>query len=203
MFCTSQLPAFTHVTNQNDPVTVVPPQFLSFEHPQGEAHITAVDATSGTATIEQCPGQENDVSNSPPSSASSSLTRYPRSIARRATRSWMYLSLTISALTSTASPSAARRAPLQAENMLIDVHGPGRSVFAFEEAVYSFLFGIMGEKNKEWCMFERYILSACDLECHLCECKYAGGRHCAKSLFQPAFRHHAAQLAYTKCYNQF
>ncbi|OBZ74011.1 putative feruloyl esterase A [Grifola frondosa] len=53
------LPNFTHVTNQDDPVPNVPPQFLSFQHPQGEAHITAVDSSSGDATMVDCPGQEN------------------------------------------------------------------------------------------------------------------------------------------------
>lgn len=55
-----QLPTFMHVTNQNDPVPTVPPQSLSFEHPQGEIHVTSVDS-SGNATLEACPGQENSV----------------------------------------------------------------------------------------------------------------------------------------------
>ncbi|KAH9859057.1 alpha/beta-hydrolase [Lenzites betulinus] len=53
------IPDFIHVTNQNDPVPNVPPHDLSFEHPSGEVHITSVDATSGDATMEACPGQEN------------------------------------------------------------------------------------------------------------------------------------------------
>ncbi|KAH9851329.1 alpha/beta-hydrolase [Lenzites betulinus] len=51
--------AFTHVTNQNDPVPRVPPQFLSFQQPSNEVHITAVDSSGQTATAEACPGQEN------------------------------------------------------------------------------------------------------------------------------------------------
>lgn len=38
----------------------VPPQFLSFVHPAGEAHITTVSASTGNATMVQCPGQENE-----------------------------------------------------------------------------------------------------------------------------------------------
>ncbi|PSR74465.1 hypothetical protein PHLCEN_2v9812 [Hermanssonia centrifuga] len=54
----SMISDFTHVTNQDDPVPTVPPRFLSFQHPQGEIHITKVDS-SGAATLEACPGQEN------------------------------------------------------------------------------------------------------------------------------------------------
>ncbi|GJE84676.1 lipase family protein [Phanerochaete sordida] len=53
------LPSFSHVTNQHDPVPDVPPRFLSFQHPAGELHITAVDAAGATATMVECPGQEN------------------------------------------------------------------------------------------------------------------------------------------------
>ncbi|KAI0941021.1 hypothetical protein AcV7_003241 [Taiwanofungus camphoratus] len=56
----SMFPDFTHVTNQDDPVPRVPPQFLSYQHPSGEAHITAVDSSTGDATMVQCPGQENE-----------------------------------------------------------------------------------------------------------------------------------------------
>ncbi|KAI0645946.1 alpha/beta-hydrolase [Trametes meyenii] len=55
----SLIPNFIHVTNQNDPVPNVPPHALSFEHPSGEIHITAVDDKSGDATMVACPGQEN------------------------------------------------------------------------------------------------------------------------------------------------
>ncbi|KAK7685856.1 hypothetical protein QCA50_011203 [Cerrena zonata] len=53
------LPSFTHVTNQEDPVPLVPPQLLSFQHPSGEVHITSVDPKSGKSTLVACPGQEN------------------------------------------------------------------------------------------------------------------------------------------------
>ncbi|KAI0701470.1 alpha/beta-hydrolase [Cytidiella melzeri] len=53
------IPSFTHVTNQNDPVPVVPPRFLAYQHPQGEVHITQV-SSAGDGTLEACPGQEND-----------------------------------------------------------------------------------------------------------------------------------------------
>lgn len=56
----SMFPTFTHVTNQEDPVPIVPPQVLNFQQPSGEAHITAVDS-SGNSAIEQCPGQENQL----------------------------------------------------------------------------------------------------------------------------------------------
>ncbi|PIL34143.1 hypothetical protein GSI_03854 [Ganoderma sinense ZZ0214-1] len=51
--------SFTHVTNQDDPVPRVPPQFLNFQHPSNEIHITSVDHSGKTATAELCPGQEN------------------------------------------------------------------------------------------------------------------------------------------------
>lgn len=59
---TYQIPNFIHVTNQNDPVPNVPPHALEFEHPSGEVHITAVDDTTGNATMVACSGQENQVS---------------------------------------------------------------------------------------------------------------------------------------------
>lgn len=52
------VPQFSHVTNQKDPVPDVPPRHLSFQHPQGEIHITAVESGE-TATMVACPGQEN------------------------------------------------------------------------------------------------------------------------------------------------
>lgn len=57
-----QMPEFAHVTNQDDPVPNVPPHVLDFQHPAGELHITSVDATSGAATMVDCPGSENQVS---------------------------------------------------------------------------------------------------------------------------------------------
>jgi len=44
----------THVSNKNDPVPTVPPRFLDFQHPSGEAHINSDDS------VVSCPGQEND-----------------------------------------------------------------------------------------------------------------------------------------------
>ena len=58
----TQIPDFTHVTNQNDPVPNVPPHALSFQHPSGELHIKTVSDSTGNATMLDCPGQENDVS---------------------------------------------------------------------------------------------------------------------------------------------
>lgn len=49
-----------HVTNQKDPVPIVPPRFLDFQHPSGEVHINAVDADGEATDIVACPGQEND-----------------------------------------------------------------------------------------------------------------------------------------------
>ncbi|KAI0642876.1 alpha/beta-hydrolase [Trametes meyenii] len=51
--------SFTYVTNQDDPVPRVPPQFLEFQHPSNEIHITSVDASGKIATALRCPGQEN------------------------------------------------------------------------------------------------------------------------------------------------
>lgn len=50
---------FTHITNQNDPVPTVPPQFLGYVHPQGEVHIAKANATGATETV-ACPGTENE-----------------------------------------------------------------------------------------------------------------------------------------------
>ena len=55
-----QFSSFAYVTNQDDPVPTVPPQDFGFQHPSGEAHITSVDSTTGQASIEACPGQENE-----------------------------------------------------------------------------------------------------------------------------------------------
>ncbi|TFK89080.1 alpha/beta-hydrolase [Polyporus arcularius HHB13444] len=56
----SMVPDFAHVTNQDDPVPNVPPQFLDFQHPPGELHVEAVDDKTGDAQVVACPGQEND-----------------------------------------------------------------------------------------------------------------------------------------------
>ncbi|KAF7305614.1 Lipase-3 domain-containing protein [Mycena chlorophos] len=46
--------SFAYMTNQQDPVPIVPPEFLGFQHPAGEVHITDpnVDMLS-------CPGRDN------------------------------------------------------------------------------------------------------------------------------------------------
>jgi len=44
----------THITNKNDPVPTVPPQFLDFQHPSGEVHINTDNS------VISCPGQENE-----------------------------------------------------------------------------------------------------------------------------------------------
>ncbi|KAF7337362.1 Lipase-3 domain-containing protein [Mycena sanguinolenta] len=46
----------TFMTNQNDPVPVVPPKFLGFQHSSGEVHI--VDDTQQNFVA--CPGQDNE-----------------------------------------------------------------------------------------------------------------------------------------------
>ena len=39
----------------------VPPHALAFQHPSGEIHITGVSSDGNDATMEACPGQENQV----------------------------------------------------------------------------------------------------------------------------------------------
>jgi len=53
------IPGLTRVTNQHDIVPIVPPRVLEYEQVSGEIHITAVNSTSGAATLVACPGQEN------------------------------------------------------------------------------------------------------------------------------------------------
>ena len=55
-----QFPAFTHVSNQEDPVPQLPPHVLSYQHPEGEVHVESVNS-AGVATMVACPGQENEV----------------------------------------------------------------------------------------------------------------------------------------------
>ena len=100
----------------------VPPQALQYQHPSGERHIKSVDATTGNATMVDCPGQENEVRvlppTLPPSPAPNFLAR-PRAdgvdracrTARTGTRSSTCRSRTTSGRTLRASRSAARRAP--------------------------------------------------------------------------------------------
>ncbi|KAF8210022.1 Alpha/Beta hydrolase protein [Mycena galopus ATCC 62051] len=50
----------TYMTNQHDPVPLVPPQALGFQHPTGEAHIISLSTNaSAAANIVACPGQDN------------------------------------------------------------------------------------------------------------------------------------------------
>ncbi|KAJ3797474.1 alpha/beta-hydrolase [Lentinula aff. detonsa] len=50
----------SHITNQNDPVPTVPPEFLGFVHPSNEFHITGVDSNGQATGIVACPGQDNE-----------------------------------------------------------------------------------------------------------------------------------------------
>jgi len=50
----------SHITNQNDPVPTVPPEFLGFVQPSQEFHITGVDSTGQATGIIACPGQDNE-----------------------------------------------------------------------------------------------------------------------------------------------
>ncbi|GAW07198.1 lipase class 3 family protein [Lentinula edodes] len=50
----SKLPNLSHINNKEDPVPILPGEFLGFVHPSGEKHI--MDDNSWVA----CPGQDND-----------------------------------------------------------------------------------------------------------------------------------------------
>ncbi|KAJ8695543.1 hypothetical protein PTI98_008138 [Pleurotus ostreatus] len=52
--------SLTHVTNQDDPVPILPPRLIGYQHPQGEIHINAVDGNGDATDIVACPGQENE-----------------------------------------------------------------------------------------------------------------------------------------------
>ena len=39
----------------------VPPRLLSYQHPEGELHITSIDSSGNSANMVACPGQENSV----------------------------------------------------------------------------------------------------------------------------------------------
>jgi len=52
-FVDQTLSGLVHIHNKNDPVGTVPPQFLEYRHPSGEAHIQADNSTLN------CAGQEN------------------------------------------------------------------------------------------------------------------------------------------------
>lgn len=51
---------FAHVSNQHDPVPIVPPRFLGFQQVSGEIHIQDVDGAGQATTVVNCPGQDND-----------------------------------------------------------------------------------------------------------------------------------------------
>lgn len=48
------------MTNQNDIVPHLPPEFVGFAHPAGEVHVDTVDEKSGQATVLACPGRDNE-----------------------------------------------------------------------------------------------------------------------------------------------
>ncbi|KAJ3743759.1 lipase class 3 family protein [Lentinula detonsa] len=50
----SKLPNLSHINNKEDPVPILPGEFLGFVHPSGEKHI--MDSNAWVA----CPGQDND-----------------------------------------------------------------------------------------------------------------------------------------------
>ncbi|KAL0567541.1 hypothetical protein V5O48_014454 [Marasmius crinis-equi] len=50
----------TRITNQNDPVPLVPPHTFGYQHPSGEVHIKAVDASGQATDVVSCAGQENE-----------------------------------------------------------------------------------------------------------------------------------------------
>jgi len=50
----------SHITNQNDPVPTVPPEFLGFVQPSQEFHITGVNSAGQATGIVACPGQDNE-----------------------------------------------------------------------------------------------------------------------------------------------
>jgi len=52
--------SLSFITNQDDPVPTVPPEFLGFVHPSGEFHITSVDSNGQATGFIACPGQDND-----------------------------------------------------------------------------------------------------------------------------------------------
>ncbi|KAF5369800.1 hypothetical protein D9758_001176 [Tetrapyrgos nigripes] len=49
----------TRVSNQDDPVPIVPPRTIGFRHPSGEIHINAVDDNGEATDVVTCEGQEN------------------------------------------------------------------------------------------------------------------------------------------------
>ncbi|RDB27699.1 Lipase [Hypsizygus marmoreus] len=53
-------PTLTHISNQHDPVPVLPPRFLGYQRPAGEVHVRAVDGDGEVSEIVECDGQENE-----------------------------------------------------------------------------------------------------------------------------------------------
>lgn len=51
--------SLTRITNREDPVPLLPPQFLSFAHGSGEVHINAVDGAGNATDVVSCAGKEN------------------------------------------------------------------------------------------------------------------------------------------------
>ncbi|KAF8883383.1 alpha/beta-hydrolase [Mucidula mucida] len=51
--------SLARITNQADPVPLLPPRFLEFVHASGEVHINSVDANGNAVDAVQCAGQEN------------------------------------------------------------------------------------------------------------------------------------------------
>jgi len=51
---------FSYMTNQNDPVPGLPPQFLGYQHASNEIFIEAVDELGQAITVEECVGQEDE-----------------------------------------------------------------------------------------------------------------------------------------------
>ncbi|ESK95718.1 hypothetical protein Moror_12502 [Moniliophthora roreri MCA 2997] len=51
--------SFTHITNQDDPVPIVPPRFLGYQHPSNEVHIKAVDNAGQATDVVACPGPQD------------------------------------------------------------------------------------------------------------------------------------------------
>ena len=52
---------FTFITHKDDPVPLVPPRFIGYQHSTGEVHIKETDDKTGEASVTvACPGQENE-----------------------------------------------------------------------------------------------------------------------------------------------
>ena len=99
------------MTNQKDPVPLLPPKLLSFQQPAGEVHITAVDK-AGKANVVACPGQENKVSSKSISLAQSNNidSTFIRTVLT-ATVCWTQAFPTMKVPTSMVSPSVLTLAP--------------------------------------------------------------------------------------------